>query len=261
MKYLHSDGTVHFSDIKAISLSPAHYLARLHSNREPSRAMRIGTAVHAIVLGERPSAPVLVSATDRRTKAYAELAANNPTATILTASEMGEAEAAAHAVKRHTLAMSLVSGAECEVPLAWDWAGIQCSTRGVDVMGTNQGVPFIAELKTTRCAHPGAFSRDAIRMHYHSQLSWYTEGAMACLGFLAKNHFIIAVETEPPSPVVVYKLSAGVMEAAVRNVVTWMERLKVSIDNDHWPGYSEGMVDLELPAWMEQSVEEDAEEG
>jgi hypothetical protein len=54
------DGTHHFSHLKKLHLSGKQYIHTVNTPFAPTAAMLLGTAVHAIVLGERPGKPVMV---------------------------------------------------------------------------------------------------------------------------------------------------------------------------------------------------------
>ena len=57
---------------------------------------------------------------------------------------------------------------------------------------------------------------------------------------------IVAVESKPPYPVVVYDLSE---EAIKQGNMLWhslWERLRGCEENDHWPGYVEGISVLDF---------------
>ena len=121
------------------------------------------------------------------------------------------------------------------------------ATSGVDVIGDG----FITELKSTQSAEPARFSRLALNMHYHAQMVLYRQGAME-LGLVAPaaDLFIVAVESKPPFPVSVLRLTQPVIDLAAKTLALWCERLRTCEENDHWPGYSSAVIDMDLPAWM-----------
>ncbi|HTQ44502.1 MAG TPA: hypothetical protein VMI75_17190, partial [Polyangiaceae bacterium] len=74
---------LHFSALRCMSKSPAHYRAAVLSPREPTYAMRLGTAIHAVVLEQ----PYVVHDGTRRGKQWeaAQASAADSDALIITA--------------------------------------------------------------------------------------------------------------------------------------------------------------------------------
>ncbi len=258
MLVTHPDGTVHYSQLRQFARSPKHYVHACRTQNEPTRAMRIGTAVHHRVLGERSDRPLEVFPGEaRRGKDWEAFRDSRTTAEILTAPEWEESKAPALAVLEDPVARQLLDGARTEVPLRWDDCGIPMSTGGLDVLGPvgigGSGAGYIADLKTTANAEPEHLQRHAIKMLYHAQMAHYRAGA--CAAGLATHKtelHLIAVEVDPPHCVTVLTLSPEVIEAGERCVRAWMERLKVCAESDYWPGYAQSAVTWALPEWMEE---------
>ena len=267
-----SDGTVHFSDLKKFARSAAHYKHSCETRTEPTRAMRIGTAIHHRVLGERSDRPLEVFPGDaRRGKAWEEFAAARTMTEILTQPEWDDSRAPAEAVLADPVARTLLDGARFEVPLSWTENGMPMSTGGIDVVGPG----YLAEIKSTANAEPEHFMRHAIKMLYHAQLAHYRMGMLSGTATdgafdYHKNEYgrtergleirpakidlyIIAVEVDAPYCVTVLTLSPEVIEAGERCVRAWLERLKVCADSDCWPGYAQSAVTWELPEWMAET--------
>ena len=251
MLITHPDGTVHFSLLKKIARSPAHYKHACSAENEPTRDMRIGTAIHQRVLGDRSDRPLDVFPGDRRAgKDWLAFKDAHATSEILTQPEWDESKAPALAVLADPVASQLLKGARTEVPLTWSDGGIPCSTGGIDVVGPG----YLAELKSTNNAEPEFFKRTALRMLYHAQMAWYRGSP---LGADAREMFIIAVETSAPYCVTVLKLAPDVIEAGEKCVRLWMDRLKVCAESNAWPGYAQSEVEWELPEWASGEVEID----
>lgn len=254
MKLRRADGTVHFSDLKQFSRSPAHYRHAMLNPIEATRGMRVGTAAHAFVLGEREDRPVVLYDSDaRRGKDwdnFKALHARNPRTEILTRPEWDDARSIADAVLADPHAAHLLGRGKREVAATWTSGGVECGTDGVDLVGDT----FLAEFKVTNNAEPMAFARLATNMLYHAQLAFYLEA------FPRPEVYIIAVESEPPHPVVVFRMPPEAIELGRKSLALWLERLRMCEENDHWPGYTQTVVDFQLPAWMGGDELEEAAE-
>jgi len=242
-----------FSELKKMALSPLHYKYACENKTEATRSMSIGTIAHAIVLGERADKKLVVWEGVRRGKLWDEFATEHKDDDIVTSSEWTSGEQIAEAVVKHPEAARLLTGKR-EVPMQWEHAGMAFATRGVDVIGDG----FITELKSTQSAEPSRFSRLSINMFYHCQMVLYRQGA-AELKLVAPGAdlFIVGVESKPPYPVSVLHITQPVIELAAKTLALWCERLRSCQENDYWPGYSEAVVEMGLPAWMSDDVEDD----
>lgn len=242
---MRDDGHVHISTLKYMAQSPAHYKWAL-DHQTSSDATDKGSAVHSLVLGGQP----VVSYTERRAgQAWKTFEAENRGAIILKTDAYQEAQEMAAAVRNHPAADGLLHG-DKEVGIVWERAGRSCSSR-LDVWDRPRR--RIVDLKTCRSADPKWFDRTAIRMGYHAQLAWYLEAASwqtlkegrTTLG-APTEAFIIAVESKPPYPVVVWKLTERALEAGRACCTAWFERLRLCEDADHWPGYTDAVQELDV---------------
>lgn len=248
------DGTVHYSHLKRIADSGVQYLHAVNTTFEPTPAMLLGTAVHAIVLGERPGAPVHVYPGKARSgKAWEEYAAAHEDGDILTAPEWARAEQIAKAVTSDPVARSFLDGAKYEVPLSWDEDGIACSTSGVDIVRPGMW----GDLKTTSTTELEALMRHCFKMSYYAQLAFYRRGLNANGHDTSRGAFLGCVETREPYEVVCLEPSEELLALGDRTVTLWLERLKVYRDSASWPGRAQCPVVWTVPAWMQHDADED----
>ncbi len=77
----------------------------------------------------------------------------------------------------------------------------------------------------------------------------FMEGARAN-GYTADELYIIGVESSAPYPVTVLKLTDDMIELGRKTYRLWLEKLRVCLDSDVWPGYTRTIVDFAAPAWM-----------
>ncbi len=251
-----ADGTHHYSQIKKLALSGKQYIHAVNTPFEPTPAMLLGTAVHAIVLGERPGAPVVVyPGQTRQGKAWDEFEKAHEGAEIVTATEWSRAETIAAAVMRDPLALRYLDGARKEVPLAWEDNGIKCSTSGIDIVPDG----MIGDLKTTTTVQPEKLGYQARSMHYAEQLCFYRRGCIANGIDVSKGLFLLCVETKAPYEVVPFELTEQRIDVAERTLSLWMEKLRIFTDAGQWPGYTQSPIPLDVEAWERDDEDEEAE--
>lgn len=249
---------VRFSDLNYMALSPAHYRAHISSPAEETDAMRVGSAVHGLVLGS--GRPIAVWYGGRRQgKAWDEFCLEHTDDLILTSKQYDLATAMAGSVMACPEAAGLFEGRrECRAE--WELAGFHCAGTP-DVAGEG----FITDLKTTCDANPERFIRDAMRRFYHVQLAWYLDGlnwAATRRGEHDEVHsaFLVAVESKPPHVVTVFELGHDALDLGRRIHRQWLERLRVCIDSDEWPGYVQCRVPFTLPDWLPGMADDDEPE-
>jgi hypothetical protein len=215
--------------------SPAHYLHQLHNPMEPTAAMQIGTAIHAAVLGG--AAPIIYPGASRRGKAWDEFKLVNEGRLILNETEADTVARVVGAIVENPNAMIVLKG-EREKMVKWNHGDRACqSTPDVHSPGSH-----ITDLKTCKSAKPNDFLWQAKKLCYHSQLAFYD----AAVGGVP-DHYIVAAETSPPYPVVVYRIARSTIEMGAALWRSWFERLRVCEDSNDWPGYSRLIEDLEFP--------------
>ena len=225
---------IRFSHLRAYGRSPMHGHHARTVEAEQTVAMQRGTAVHALLFGNRrvlgyPGAT-------RRGEKFDAFVADNPDAEILTMTEFEKASAMAEAVRGSKLAMQYLDG-ESEKTLLFKWYEQDCRATP-DVRAAR----FVTELKTTADANPGRFQWYALRMQYHAQLAYQM---IACKE--AEAAFIVAVESSAPFPVTVYQVTERALLAGEKSLSLWMETLIGCEKSGAYPGYCESVVPLDLP--------------
>ena len=232
-----------FSTIKHFASSPAHFAYWHGREMEPSAAMRIGTAVHAAVLG---GAPVVRYDGVRRGKAWDDFEASHPGATILTATEYDTAQQCAAATRASAASAEVLYDGHGtnERLIEWDFNGIPFRSTPDRYYGPNDAATLV-ELKTTRSAQPARFLRDATSRWYHSQLAVY-RAALATVGVTVARAVIVAVETVPPYNVTVLELTDRALDVGYRTACGWLEQYKVCEASGEWPGYAQAPIPFDI---------------
>lgn len=244
---------LHFSQLKHIAKSPAHYAYNLGQPFTPTAAMRKGTCVDLdvfkpIALKTRPYV-VYDGVRNKRHRAYQEFLEEQPdNIIVLSDKEARDVEGCVEAIERHPDAISLLKGS-AQRTIAWSFNGRHCEGTP-DVFARS----YVTELKTTRCSDPGKFRWDAKRMGYHAQLAWYRAGLIECGLASPQAAYIVAVETAPPYPVTCFELSEQALDLGERTWRLWFERLMACEESDEWPAYVQSVVPLDFDDEGEFSI-------
>lgn len=234
-------GHVHFSTLKNMARSPAHYKYAADNGTEASAAMNLGSAVHAIIL-ENGRGVAKFDGQRRTGRDWADFEAEHADEIILTAPEADVTFEMAAAIETHERAKALLEG-DHEVPVEWTFSGRTCHTR-LDVF-RERG---ITELKTTTDAEPNRFQRTAERLGYFAQLAWCLNGVRTIYPRVPiEDAFIVAVETKPPYVVQTFQLTPHALDMGTRQWRLWFERMLVCEASGQWPGYQETDAVLDLP--------------
>ena len=230
---------VHFSNLKHMSASPAHYLTRLCEPSDSTPAMQFGTLVHSILL--EPDAPISIWDGDRRSKAWTAFKEEKAGTLITTVDDYTRAEACADSVRTRPYAMDVLVG-QYEASLQWSWLGRACSSR-LDCLGAS----FVTDLKTASTVQPDRFRAACTgRFNYHAQLGFYVMAAEHA-GRRIEAAYIVGVETSAPYDVTVLKLTARALDQGQRLCRVWMERLLSCEASGTFPGYTQSVLDLDVP--------------
>lgn len=261
----HAHPAISSSAIREALRSPAHYHAAYIERSVPrteSASMKLGTAVHTLVLEpEKWASEYAISpAVDRRTKAgkeaWAAFVEEAGERVLVTEEEAAHAKAVAQSVLKHGAARELVEGiferpvAESSVFWRDDATGLELKCRP-DALDLGEGV--IVDLKTTRDASPIGFPKSVANFGYHTQAAWYRRGVEAALGASCR-HVIVAVETAPPYAVGVYELDEDALEVGAELAKLGLERIARGIETGEWPAYGDDLQEITLPGWAKKEV-------
>jgi hypothetical protein len=245
---------VHFSALKHMAQSPAHYQQALQGGWYSTMPQRIGAGSHAIMF-DQPHA--VYPGKVRRGKEWEQFKEDNKDAVWLSRSEQVQALALADAVRGHREASELLfcDDSAVEKRIEWNYLGRDCA--GTPDVRTKS---YIVDLKTTKCSHPERFARDATFRSYHAQLAWYLDGVrLSGLG-TPTEAYIVAVESTPPHPVTVLRLTDNAIDQGRRLCRIWMERLLGCERDNRWPGYCESIVPFDVETDLELTFSDAANE-
>ena len=257
----HRHSAVSKSHLDQVAKSPLHYWARyLDPNRvapEPTPAMAIGSAVHTHVLELDQWDARYVTAPEginRRTNAgKAEWETFETAATGRTVLSRTDAELVmrmGHSVFKHpAAAMLLAMPGKAETTHMWtdEATGLQCKCRP-DWL-TDDG-SLIVDLKTTEDASPAGFRKSIANFRYFVQASWYLDGVERATGKRPEQFLFLCVEKRAPYAVAVYAADAEMIQIGAEAAARDLEVLATCKAAGAWPGYSDQIETISLPAWM-----------
>lgn len=257
---LQAEDRVHFTHLKNIAQSPAHYLTSVEEGFDKA-AYATGRLVHYLVLGgvqwtpevaiEKANFAVYTGKGNRSSNEYKAFVAQFPKDfDIFKADELEECERIAAAVLTDPVVqrLGLLEGRNEEL-IDWDNEGIpfrsHVDKHGTATSGPRKGRRHLWDLKTTTCSKPEKFHWEARRFHYGAQLATYQD-ACRSIGFVADDIYIVAVEKAAPFCVVVYELTEAILEDGRKLARVWKEIYKVCEKAQHWPGYVQDVVTFDV---------------
>lgn len=257
----HAWPAVSASGLKLITRSPAHYY---HApQREPSRAMVIGSAIHCALLEPDAFASRYVCAgtADRRASEYkAAVKAMGTDEYVLTQPEHDRITTMQQAVLSHNVAGDYLAQRghrELSVFSVDPATGVQIKCRP-DLI-TDGGV--MIDLKKTQDARPEAFARAVANYQYDLAAAHYIDTWKAATGETPARYLLIAIEEQPPHGIGVYELPADWIERGRHQRNTALALYDACTAAGRWPGYEEGEQILMPPRWIEAEMDAEAAEG
>lgn len=236
-----------YSLLKLFAKSPLQYLiaaltdaaeptlaARLGAGagRDSDTALRIGTAVHHMVLGN----PHMVAGWQgkRAGAAWERFALERHAMgqVILNSKEAAHARLVASSVLQSQKAQELLlDGTENTRERRIDW-----TIRGRAIQSTPDAWKpgkYVVDLKTCRDSSPGVFVRQLYGYLYHAQLECYCQALEAAEGIRPASAWVVAVDGK--SPARCFEVDPRALEAGARLLGAWSETLSVCEASAHFP--------------------------
>jgi exodeoxyribonuclease VIII len=257
----HAHSAVSKSHLDLIHRSPLHFWARhLDPNRvpqEPTAAMQIGSAVHTHVLElDQWDAQYVVAPAgiDRRTKVgkaeWDVFQTAIGTRTVISREDADLVMRIGRSVLSHPAAAYLLGlPGKAETTHMWTDAGtgLQCKCRPDWLLDDGS---MIVDLKTTEDASPRGFQKSIGQWRYHVQAAWYLNGMEQATGKRPEQFVFIAVEKKPPYACAVYVADLQMIDIGWNAACQDLYKLLLCKAADSWPGYSDGIEQINLPPWM-----------
>lgn len=234
-------------------------------NRRPDKhAFDIGHVTHGLILGEGPEV-VVVDADDWRGKAAREARTTAHAAgqVPVLAAEYEQCLAMAASVRRNPVANLLLSDGRPEQSLMWTHpTGVEVRGRVDWLPNARPGRRFTAvDVKTTSgSAHPREFAREAAKFEYAMQAAHYIDGIKAC-GLDDDPAFVlVVVEKTAPYLVSLVQFDEYDLHIGGEKVAEAVNIYRGCVETGVWPGYSDDVETMEMPAWYRIAHEQATEE-
>lgn len=233
------------SGAKLLRKSPLHYMADRQRKRVPTPDMIFGTVVHTLALEPEREAFVVkrLNWASKEGKAEREQleASGLP---ILSEADADRALAIHAALLWDDEVCALLNAADKEQPMIWEQHGVRCKAKA-DAIAPG----LLIDLKTTIDAGPQEFQRSIANFGYYRQAAHYLDGYEATKGERAKDFVFIAVESQAPHAVALYRLDAASIAAGRIEMRRAAAVYRECLATGEWPGYSRKVTTLSLPQW------------
>lgn len=257
----HKSAATSKSQLDQFAKSPAHYLASLTTPRKETAAMRIGSIFHGMILEPERVKIAVAPACDKRTKegkaTWEAFCLENAGAEIVTAEEGEMLTGMVASVRAHPAASALLSGpgiAEGSAYWIDEQSGELCRCRP-DFYRQDLGI--IVDLKSTEDASPEGFARSIAKYGYHRQNAMYADGVESSTGDFVKGFVFVVTEKSAPYCTAVYSLDMQGVEIGrdqYKRLLLDLADCKVA---KKFPGYSDRIETLSLPAWEVRKYADD----
>jgi len=256
------------SGLDVLARSPLHYWSKyLDPNRErkePTPAMKLGTAIHTAVLepDEFTKRHMVAPQVDRRTKdgkatweqfvADAEAAG----ADLISADDFATCQAISRQVREHPTARKVFANGTPELSAYWTDAetGLLCKCRP-DWLG----LPLIVDLKSTEDASAEGFAKSAWNFRYWVQAAWYVDGIEQATGQRPDAFVFAAFEKSAPYACAFYFADEAMLDMGRREYRRLLRILADCTAADRWPGYTTDVMPLGVPAWALKAANDNAQ--
>lgn len=240
--------------LKAMLTSPAHYQAKLLASQSKSAAKDFGTLIHTLVLepGKFSSEyAVFTGKRDGRDSEFKAFCAKNSGLNVIDEVELAAARLLAEKVLQRRVHGrpfgDFVAEGIPEASLFYTdpTTGVRCRAR-IDLLHPEA----VFDLKTTMHPTPGAWTRQALALHYDMQSYMYTLAVSLFHGLTTPPPFVfIAAENEQPHSIGVYRAGASFVENGGRKYQAALGGYAACCKVGHWPDASSDGV-LEITHWQ-----------
>ena len=256
-------GSLSASGAKLIMECPAKFHHRQTAGEQHKDVFDFGKAAHGLVLGAGGDVVVL-DFPDWRTKdaQTARAEARDYGAVPILAKDWAIIEAMAAEIRRHPIAAALLDPDRGKPEQSLVWHDLIARRARLDWLPDvpESGRMIVADYKTAADASADGFARSAANYGYHQQDAWYLDGVKATTGCDDAAFVFIVQEKEAPFVVNVIELTDSfrqigrhLNEMAVRRYIDCMA-------SGVWPGYSDEVVRVSAPRWVEIEHEERIEQ-
>jgi len=267
-EYHRGNGTSSSSLKTLLPQTPAHLKYNRSHPKSPTPSMRLGTAVHSLVLEpdkfdeDNAVMPLINARTNKGKEEKADFELANAGKNVITLDQYATAQLMAARVHEHPIAGLLVKDLIVESSVYW-WYKARDRDDDTEYKellkvrpdGISRNYPILVDLKTTKDGSYSGFIRSVQDYYYHVSAAMYLEGVnqnkelMGEVKHINFNQFVfVCIENFPPYEVSCYELSKEYLKLGYALYTRALERLNKGRTND-WPGYPEEVRVLEPPAY------------
>ena len=255
------------TELKKIMVTPAHYRHWKDNPEETDTpSLLFGRAAHKYILetydfyNEFAVAPNF----DRRTKEgkaqYLLFCDQSEGKDIITQEQFEQIDAMRNAMLATPFVSKLING-EHELSYFWtdEDTGLKCKCRPDSI---NHKLKIVVDYKTCDNAETEHFMKQAIRLGYDLQASYYLDGVKANTGEDYVFVFI-AQEKKPPYAVNILQADDIFIKSGREVYKAMLQTYKECSETGVWYGYlgADNQINsLGVPKWLEQLVESEVEE-
>lgn len=240
---------------------PAKFRYWLDHEPPFKRVFDEGSAAHRLVLGTGPELVLVDKArwdTNDIRKDLAEIraAGNIP----LKKPQLDMVNAMAAALREHPIAGPLLDPDRgyTEVSLFWRDGPVWGRARIDKLTATRSGRPVVVDYKSAVSAAPTKVEKVIADRGYHVQGAHYVAGTRALnIGGEDTGYVLVFQEKEPPYLVTVAEPHPLSMRLGARRVREAFDLYAECRAADRWPGYADGVIYPELPAWETRELQGD----
>lgn len=256
----HSYDGISKSGLDLVNISPAHYV--FAEPRKSTRAMEIGTAIHAAILEPelfKRDYVLLKEVTDRRSSEYKQaVKATGSGELVLTGKE------ADHVTGMHMTAHANPDYAalRSEPHFTELSAFVECPETGVllrcrfDFITAASGVSV--DVKKTQDARYESFQKSIANYRYYVQDAFYSYVYELIAGEPLQEFYFLAVEENAPNTAKMYKLDDEAKLIGKREFMADLEAYAEADKTGNWQHYDTTTEMISLPSWkidLDEEVE------
>lgn len=259
----HAGDGISNSGLALIAKSPAHYFGlKLDPNRPPPvvKAGQLeGTLAHCAILepGEFDKRYAVGPDVRRNTKIWDAFEASLQSGQIgIKPDDRATAFAQAASLRALPDVAALLAVGRPEVSAYWidDKTGELCRCRPDWVHPVGEDGVILLDVKTYSDASPREFSRQVARKGYHLQDAFYSDGYALASGKKVLGFVFAAVETSYPYAACACMLDDQGRDVGRAEYRRLLDRYAECKRTGVWPGYSQAVELISLPAWAAAPV-------
>lgn len=246
---------VSISELNTFNIAPSVYKHEVldGNKKDPSKNQELGTALHTYVLEPKLFKKYKVKEKyDARTAAgklkqaeYDEMAERDG-CTFLSQPDYDKVRFAGDSLMSHFFVRKILPDLISESSLFWldPETKVKCKGR---LDSYHKDLKAIFDVKTTKSVK--GFMQSVLDYGYHKQASYYLDGLATLTSEAYDDFYWLTVEMEAPYLCKVYKAAPGLLDYGQAEYKALLKRFNVCKTSNKFPGLSEDIETLDLPAW------------